>query len=120
MVLPGIALYRPTLRSVYWLDRAAYNPRDPKTERPAVIVAMREKAGFADVVTRTTSDKHNGDVPHGADRALGLSRPGWWQPTYRYYEVPSAWFDEPDVTPAGKLDQRTFDLVLAAWTGRTR
>jgi hypothetical protein len=94
------------------MPRDLYDPHDPHAGRPTVVVAIREKAGEADIVTRTTDVPQRHDVSHPADsNHPSCDELGFWQPRRRY-SVPLSTWDDPDVTREGLLTEDVFNQIL--------
>ena len=115
VVMPGRRLWQPPVGLVVLLPRCYYEVWDHAFERIAVVVAVQQAAGVAFVVTRTTQPARGGDVPHGADLALGCDKPGCFQPTSRSYRVPFAAFDDPDTLLYGSLPPAVLAKVIEGW-----
>lgn len=95
---------------VFVVHPKLYNPNDPKTERPIVVVHV-EASATGDVHIRArTSDTDAEGVPHAADRRLGLERAGTWEPIpYRIWRPLLA---EPAVERRGMLGEPYLSEVL--------
>jgi hypothetical protein len=119
MTWPGLQSWIPYVGLVAWLPRDYYNPSDPHTRRPTVVVKVMRPERACIVVTRTTevAAVRPYDVAHEPDMGVGCDRQGWWQPRRAYRVLFSVYQDE-DVEIYKQLDGGTLTRVLRAYEER--
>lgn len=121
MTWPGLAMRQPYLGLVVWLPREYYDPQDPHTGRPTVVVKMMKAERACIVMTRTsqTNVPHHGDIYHPADPKLPCcDMPGWWQPR-RLHRVPFAIYDDREIGEFATMDGVLLDRITAAFERRS-
>jgi hypothetical protein len=99
----------PEVRRFYWLTNSLLDPQDPKSERPAVVMAVPAATpGMIAVVTRSTTER-NGQL-HRREPQHGLNKDGWLS---RLRVVSTElWTPENVRAIALLLDDDTFSYVL--------
>lgn len=120
MTWPGIDLWRPYVGLVAWLPRDHYNPDDPHSGRPTVVLKVLAAERVCIVVTRTTSIQavRPTDVMHEPDPELGCDHKGWWQ-AFRVYRVPFSAYDDEDVIIYKKLDDELLIRITRIYEGQS-
>ncbi|MEU4159239.1 hypothetical protein [Actinoplanes sp. NPDC026670] len=119
MTWPNMQLFQPYLGLVTKLPRDSYDERDPHEGRPTVVIRVLRAERKVIVVTRTSQlqNKRAGDIYHDADPALPCcTEPGLWQPR-RFYRVPFAVYDDPELGVFAKMDEKLLARITEAWEG---
>lgn len=100
----------PNAGDVYWVRTRVLNGRDPKPNRPVLVVSVPlSESDRITVVTRTTDLARSGAFsPASPD--LRLNKPGVWSRP-RIAEV-SMWFP-PQVRWCGAVDKSELEEVIA-------
>ena len=99
----------PNAGDVYWVDTIVLDGRDPKLDRPVLVVGVPQESDYITVVTRTTDLAQPGAYS-AADPNLDLNKPGVWS-WPRTAEV-SMWFP-PRVRWCGAVDKSELEEVIA-------
>ena len=98
----------PNAGDVYWVDTEVLYGRDPKPDRPVLVVSIPQ-IDYITVVTRTTDLAQSGAFsPASPD--LRLNKPGIWSRP-RTAKV-SMWFP-PKVRWCGAVDKSELEEVIA-------
>jgi hypothetical protein len=98
------------------MPRDYYNPADPKSGRPTVVVRVLQAERACILFTRTSEVGvvRRDDVLHGPDAALGCDTRGWWQP-WRVHRVSFSAYDDENTIKYSKLDAETLERVVRAY-----
>lgn len=104
----------PVAGGLYLVNTQLLSGTDPKPRRPAVVVAL-PAYGLSEVPLLTrTSDTTARGVPHPANPALGLTKPGVF--AFRFHRSLDLRFFRDEITPfLGMLETKYFDEILAWW-----
>ena len=98
----------PNAGDVYWVDTIVLDGRDPKPNRPVLVVSIPQN-DYITVVTRTTDLAQSGAFsPASPD--LRLNKPGVW--SWPQTAEVSMWFP-PQVRWCGAVDKSELEEVIA-------
>ena len=100
--------FLPNAGEVYWVDTELLDDRDPKPNRPVLVVSVPQN-DYITVVTRTTDLAQSGAFS-AASPDLRLNKPGVWS-WPRIAEV-SMWFP-PQIRWCGAVDKSELEEIIA-------
>ena len=111
--------FLPNAGEVYWVNTIVLDGRDPKPDRPVLVLSVPPSTPEKIVVVTRTTDLTQPGAYSDADLNFDLNKPGVW--SYPKAAKTAMWFP-PRVRWCGAVDRSELEAVIAIlWSlGRLR